>query len=206
MPEVPIFCHGKKPVLKPLHVRGRKDYTRQTKITLNWLDKQIYANAKEDNVFTHSLLEVKKYLETTYQIGEIAKEKDNKLRQEKGITQSMQDYPSVMEYYADLYAGMDDDLCEMAAKARAEYEKAIVPDEREIERMKGILDYEDADPSPRWEPEITAASYYQSVWRTQERIKGYRRAHQAGCWKEEDVQKFLEEEKERSKKDGKDNH
>lgn len=43
-----------------------------------------------------------------------------------------------MEYYADLYAGMDDDLCEMAAKARAEYEKAIVPDEREIERMKGI--------------------------------------------------------------------
>lgn len=200
MPEVKIFCHGKKPVLKPLHVRGRKDYTRQTKITLNWLDKQIYANAKEDNVFTHSLLDVKKYLETVYQMGQYVKEKDEKLREEKGITERPENYRSLMEYYAELYAGMDDDLCEQAAKARAEYEKAIVPDEKEIEHLKGLLDYEEADPSRRWEPEITAASYYHSVWYMRKRTEDYRRAHKAGHWKEEDIQEFLKEE--RRKKDG----
>lgn len=75
MPEVKIFCHGKKPILKPLHVRGRKDYTRQTKITLNWLDKQIYANAKEDNVFTHSLLDVKNISKPSIRWGNTSRRK-----------------------------------------------------------------------------------------------------------------------------------
>ena len=101
-----------------------------------------------------------------------------------------------MEY---LIANLDA-LCEQAAKARAEYEKAIVPDDTEIEHLKGLLDYEEADPSRRWEPEITAASYYHSVWYMRKRTEDYRRAHKAGHWKEEDIQEFLKEE--RRKKDG----
>lgn len=50
------------------------------------------------------------------------------------------------------------------------------------------------------EPEITAASYYHSVWYMRKRTEDYRRAHKAGHWKEEDIQEFLKEE--RRKKDG----
>lgn len=67
-PRLQVLSLCNQPVTRPKRTAFKKDYTRSTKIALNQLNKEVVANAAQDNEITKVLREARDYLERTYEL------------------------------------------------------------------------------------------------------------------------------------------
>ena len=174
MPEIKLFCIGKTPVFKPIHIKGRKDYTRGTKILLNWVEKQIMENANQKNVMTYHLQKVRDYLERTYELMKQKKETDRK--NGTSCIENPNSYDDIYKYYADIYASDDMELYNIAAKAQKDFELQEKENWEKIEcdhqKALELADrYEREDPSGGWKKDFETYSKimdkYEKIAKTQ---------------------------------------
>lgn len=177
MPELKLFCHRQKDVLRPIHKRGRKDYTRQTKITMNYLDRQIYENAKAGNRIVPLLVAVRQYMQQTYQVGEELAWEKHLTDPEQTIFEHPEDYSKMIDYYAEMFAGADNEICEKASKARAELERKAPISDKELKEYAELLQYAEEDPSTAWTYDLVKIEKEKREMRIQKMIEDGKKIH-----------------------------
>lgn len=142
MKEVPVFCLANKTILRPKRLTKSKDYTRMHKITINWMDKNIYENAKLDNVIVREMTSVREYYIKAYGMEKWYKEKQEQLDYNQELTSNSAEIPAetIQDKYKRTFSGLSDEVAERAAKMRYQIEK-------ELEKIKeaDINDCDDYD-------------------------------------------------------------
>lgn len=155
MPQVKLLCIAKETIFTPKYPAAKKTYKeRSLKILRNWIERQLYENAKEGNELVYSLQSVKEYLDESLKIGDKLKIRDHKDgKKTEQPVESILDYETIVQYYADMYAASDNELFTECAKHQRELEKqrretmnAVL----EEEALQKALEYEEKDPSPVW--------------------------------------------------------
>lgn len=139
MKEVKIFSLTNQTVIRPSRKSRRKDYTRMHKITLNWLDKNIYENAKQENTITRELERVREYFVTAHGMEKWIKEREDENEYKEQIQSAAK--VGVYEHFKQKFAGLKSDVAERAAKKWTEHEEAFLT-------MRAELNEEENDISP----------------------------------------------------------
>lgn len=136
MKEVKIFSLTNQTIIRPQRTTKRKDYTRMHKITLNWIEKNIAENARQDNVIVHELEKVREYFLTAYGMEKWAKEREDEKEWEKYITNKAD--TTLQEHYRQKFAGLSNETARRAAQKWTEHEEAFL-------NMAAMIDEEDSD-------------------------------------------------------------
>lgn len=127
MKEIPLFSLANKTVLRPKRLTKSKDYTRMHKITINWMDKNIYENAKLDNVIVREMVAVKDYYIKAYGMEKWYKEKreHDSYNQEISTHSAETQAETIQDKYKRTFEGLSDEVAERAAKMRYQIEKEL---------------------------------------------------------------------------------
>lgn len=136
MKEVKIFSLTNQTILRPSRKSRAKDYTRMHKITLNWLDKNILENAKEENIITRELEKVREYFITAHGMEKWVKEREDERAYQEEIKSVSE--VGVYEHYKQKFAGLENDVAKRAAAKWKEHEEAFLS-------MRAMIDEEDTD-------------------------------------------------------------
>lgn len=139
MKEVKIFSLTNQTLVRPMRETKRKDYTRMHKITLNWLEKNIAENARQDNVIVHELEKVREYFLLAHGMEKWNKEKEDEDEYRK--TAGERHTQSAQEYYRKKFAGLSSDAAKRAAEQWTKHEEAFM-------NMRIALNEEEEDISP----------------------------------------------------------
>lgn len=147
MKEVKIFSLTNQTIIRPMRQTRKKDYTRMHKVMINWLDKNIAENARQDNCITRELEKVKEYFLTAHGMEKWNKEKEEEA--EYMIHAAKKTEVSIQEHYRQKFAGLKNEVAERAAKKWAEHEADFL-------NMKAMINEEENDISPDMEHDILA--------------------------------------------------
>lgn len=139
MKEVKIFCLTNQTLVRPMRHTKRKDYTRMHKITLNWLEKNIAENARQDNIIVHELEKVHEYFLMAHGMEKWNKEREDQDEYRKNAGE--RHIKTAQEYYKDKFAGLSSETAKRAAEEWTKHEQAFL-------EMKVAIDEEDEDISP----------------------------------------------------------
>lgn len=139
MKEVKIFSLTNQTLVRPMRHTKKKDYTRMHKIMINWLEKNIAENARQDNVIVHELEKVHEYFISAHGMEKWNKEREDQDEYRKNAGE--RHLKTAQEYYKDKFAGLSSVAAKRAAERWTEYEQAFLD-------MKVALDEEEEDISP----------------------------------------------------------
>ena len=139
MKEVKIFSLTNQTLIRPMRHAKRKDYTRMHKITINWLEKNIAENARQDNVIVHELEKVLEYFVSAHGMEQWYKEREDEDEYRK--TAGERHIQTTQEYYKKKFAGLSSDIAKRASEQWNKHEQAFM-------EMKVFLDEEESDISP----------------------------------------------------------
>lgn len=139
MKEVKIFSLTNQTLVRPMRHAKRKDYTRMHKITLNWLEKNIAENARQDNIIVHELEKVREYFLSAHGMEKWNKEREDEEEYRK--TAGERHVQTAQEYYKKKFAGLSSEVAKRAAEQWTKHEEAFM-------NMKAVIDDEDEDISP----------------------------------------------------------
>lgn len=147
MKEVKVFSLTNQTLIRPMRNTKRKDYTRMHKITLNWLEKNIAENARQDNCIVHELEKVHEYFLSAHGMEKWNKEREDEdeYRQNAGERHTQ----TAQEYYRNKFAGLKHEAAQRAAEQWREHEEALL-------NMRVFLDEEEQDISPDMYHDIIA--------------------------------------------------
>lgn len=136
MKEVRIFSLTNQTIIRPKRNTKQKDYTRMHKMVMNWLDKNIAENARQDNVIVRELERTKEYFIAAYGMEKYIKEKEEELQYLEEVNARTIKTPQ--EYYRDKFAGIHNDTARRAAEEWRKHEEAFL-------NMKIAIEDEDQD-------------------------------------------------------------
>lgn len=127
MKEVTLFSMANETILRPKRLTKNKDYTRMHKITINWMDKNIYENAKLDNVIVHEMTAVKDYYIKAYGMEKWYKELREKEAYNQELSENTAGLPAetIQDKYKRTFQGLSDEVAARAAKLRLQIEEEL---------------------------------------------------------------------------------
>lgn len=147
MKEVKIFSLTNQTLVRPMRHTKRKDYTRMHKITLNWLEKNIAENARQDNCIVHEFEKVREYFIVSHGMEKWNKEREDEDEYRK--TAGQRHTQTAQEYYRKKFAGLSNPIAQRAAEQWRKHEEALM-------NMRVYLDEEEQDISPDMYHDIIA--------------------------------------------------
>lgn len=128
MKEIKLFPLNNITILKPQRITKEKDFTRMHKITVNWIDKNIYENANLDNVIVREMEAVRNYFISAYGMEKWYKEHQEQSTYNQEITNNRQKDPgqTIQDKYKITFKGLSNQVAERAAKLRKQIEEEII--------------------------------------------------------------------------------